>query len=426
METKSAPKPPFISDRGFLHRPASRIRLVETIKPTLGDAQQNASTAPPKPSCVPEFPRSRPTASKKDDPTKKVVRRVSKSGNGQSTKQSTRPPIPLPKGPMKMEAPKPRQSVMPPQQASRGHVDMVIDLPVSDTPMIIKNKEMRNGKGRRRSSLGLRGKRVSMSNNGLCQPPHMTIDPADFYRHIDAEQSEPVRMRQLLLWCSQRIMEENRPAEGEADNETLKAFRKVQEEVIVGLISKQINTSWYHRPNIPLSKPNDEPQRLPHPQNEENAKKVAELEVALERLKQESNQWTTLLKTHQTAHAKAVDDLDSLRSHGAIDFDAEPAETVDKLEEKEQAILKEYCDPMVLQEVDVWTGEMVDALRIEIDHTEHVLRGAAASERKTQRFCDDLFGRMLKAYDEKERKEKVADPMDILRLLSTAPPTSAR
>jgi hypothetical protein len=34
--------------------------------------------------------------------------------------------------------------------------------------------------------------------------PHQSIDTKDFYRHIDADQSDPVRMRQLLLWCAQK------------------------------------------------------------------------------------------------------------------------------------------------------------------------------------------------------------------------------
>jgi hypothetical protein len=83
--------------------------------------------------------------------------------------------------------------------------DTVIPLPATETPMIMRNREMRKStSGRRRSSLGLRGKRTSSLYNGLCPLPHQSIDTQDFYRHIDAEQSDPVRMRQLLLWCAQK------------------------------------------------------------------------------------------------------------------------------------------------------------------------------------------------------------------------------
>ena len=50
-----------------------------------------------------------------------------------------------------------------------GLKDREITLPVSDTPMIQRNRDMRAVKGRRRSSLGLRGKRVTSGSDGLCR-----------------------------------------------------------------------------------------------------------------------------------------------------------------------------------------------------------------------------------------------------------------
>ena len=47
--------------------------------------------------------------------------------------------------------------------------EQIITLPVSDTPRIERNKEMRTMKGRRRSSLGLRGKRITLGNDGICR-----------------------------------------------------------------------------------------------------------------------------------------------------------------------------------------------------------------------------------------------------------------
>ncbi|KAJ3041929.1 hypothetical protein HDV00_008438 [Rhizophlyctis rosea] len=368
---------------------------------------------------MPDVHRPRPAGVKKPDKPKKVVRRISKSGSREAEQPNTRPPMQIPSGPLDLKVSSSRRSHMP--TLASHHVDMIIDLPMSDTPMIVKNKDMRNGGGRRRSSLGLRGKRVSTTNNGLCQPPHMTIDPADFYRHIDVDQSDPVRMRQLLVWCGQRILGESGSAGRENANDADNAFRKVQEEIIDRLIRKEINTSWYHRPPTPASEPEDAAKKLPHPQNEENARKVAELEVALERLREEDQKWNSMLKEQQSLDAKSVNQLDAIRSGGPLDFSAEPDNLKSYITEEQSGTIDARCDPFVTTEIDAWTGETVDAIRTEIDHTEHVLRGAAASERKTQRFCDDLFGRMLRAYDEKEKKEKVADPMDILRLLSTAP-----
>ena len=38
--------------------------------------------------------------------------------------------------------------------------------------------------------------------------PHSSIPITDLHRHLDSEQSEPVKMRQLLVWCAQKACEE--------------------------------------------------------------------------------------------------------------------------------------------------------------------------------------------------------------------------
>lgn len=110
-----------------------------------------------------------------------------------------------------------------------------IALPLADTPVIRRNKEMREeraGKGQRRSSLGMRGRRASSlidsgaSNGGEILPqkspspetergadtfrtavPHKEVDTSDFYKHIASEGlSEPRRMKQLLTWCATRAL----------------------------------------------------------------------------------------------------------------------------------------------------------------------------------------------------------------------------
>lgn len=74
----------------------------------------------------------------------------------------------------------------------------------------------------RRSSIGLRGKRVSQALNGMCRIlsplilaiPHSSIAPKDYFSLIDAELSDPLRMRQLLLWCSIKAQEMFGPTQG--------------------------------------------------------------------------------------------------------------------------------------------------------------------------------------------------------------------
>lgn len=88
-----------------------------------------------------------------------------------------------------------------------------IALPMSDTPVINRNKEMRKkNNGGRRSSLGMRGRRASsLIDNGQSAIPHREVNAADFFKHIEASQLEPRRMKQLLTWCGERSLSEKPP-----------------------------------------------------------------------------------------------------------------------------------------------------------------------------------------------------------------------
>jgi kinetochore protein Mis13/DSN1 len=89
-----------------------------------------------------------------------------------------------------------------------------IALPMSDTPIINRNKEMRRkGNTNRRSSLGSRGRRASsLIESGQSAIPHREVNPAEFYKHIAAEGLvEPRRMKQLLTWCGERALSEKPP-----------------------------------------------------------------------------------------------------------------------------------------------------------------------------------------------------------------------
>lgn len=84
-----------------------------------------------------------------------------------------------------------------------------ITLPMSDTPIINRNKEMRKkGGSTRRSSLGSRGRRASsLIENGQTAIPHREVNPAEFYKHIESDGlPEPRRMKQLLTWCGERSL----------------------------------------------------------------------------------------------------------------------------------------------------------------------------------------------------------------------------
>lgn len=114
-----------------------------------------------------------------------------------------------------------------------------IALPFADTPVIMRNKQMRkdSSEGRRRSSSGMRGRRASSlidsgTSNGKIKHqhemiggmeaetyiamPHDEVATGDFYKHIHQDLSEPRRMKQLLVWCGTRALPP-RPTGGKED-----------------------------------------------------------------------------------------------------------------------------------------------------------------------------------------------------------------
>lgn len=119
-----------------------------------------------------------------------------------------------------------------------------VALPAADTPVIQRNKELRGAKsakgGRRRSSLGMRGRRASSlidsgASNGteiskpceerqsltlLIALPHREVGTAEFFKHIaDDGLPEPRRMRQLLIWCATRALG-NKPSGSHSEDQS--------------------------------------------------------------------------------------------------------------------------------------------------------------------------------------------------------------
>lgn len=111
--------------------------------------------------------------------------------------------------------------------STSGIGDRIVPIPDNETPMIRKNRALREDQSRR-SSQGLRGQRASnsmgkgdLSEWGLVESamnrhcndcfktknkgiPHRSVDSTDFYKHISATMPEPHRARHLLVYCSKR------------------------------------------------------------------------------------------------------------------------------------------------------------------------------------------------------------------------------
>ncbi|KIV78407.1 hypothetical protein PV11_10129 [Exophiala sideris] len=186
-----------------------------------------------------------------------------------------------------------------------------IALPFADTPVIKRNKAMRegkSGKGERRSSLGTRGRRASSliesgSSNAL---PHIEVEIPDFYKHIESEGlPEPRRMKQLLTWCATRAIDEKPVGTDFEDASARSAARVIQEELLKDLANKSELSDWFNREDSPvLRKPL--PQRQ-NPRNVQNTEKIAELEEQIKRFRAEKEALEGLLRPPNVVRSEQLE-----------------------------------------------------------------------------------------------------------------------
>ncbi|KAL3482239.1 Mis12-Mtw1 protein family-domain-containing protein [Aspergillus californicus] len=174
-----------------------------------------------------------------------------------------------------------------------------ITLPLADTPVIQRNREMRgkkSAKGSRRSSLSMRGRRASSlidsgASNAL---PHKKVDTAEFYKHIASDGlPEPRRMRQLLIWCATRAMGDKPSGSRSEDESARLAARVIQEELLKEFSGNSQLSNWFAReetapPTVVVKKPN--------PKNVQNQDKIRELEAQIQKLQKERHSLNALLR----------------------------------------------------------------------------------------------------------------------------------
>ncbi|KAG8677213.1 hypothetical protein FPOAC1_003226 [Fusarium poae] len=243
------------------------------------EAPQPGTVAEPEPTPL-SAPDPQPeTASQPAATTSRTNGASKKRGN--RVAKSTKPPPDWDKSP---------QREAPVQSAT-------IALPMSDTPIINRNKEMRKkgGNSNRRSSLGNRGRRASsLIEGGSTAIPHREVNPSDFYKHIEAEGlTEPRRMKQLLTWCGERALA-GKPRHGTPNSNAILGARAIQDQLLKDFAARSEFSDWFSReddapPKAPVvSKPN--------PRNVELDEKMAQLEINIKRLQEEKKSWQAIRK----------------------------------------------------------------------------------------------------------------------------------
>ncbi|ORY32745.1 hypothetical protein BCR33DRAFT_723403 [Rhizoclosmatium globosum] len=298
----------------------------------------------------------------------------------------------------------------------QSHFDSLVPVATAETPTIQRNRFLRNdpqsqsnqvplkipllaADKRRRSSLGTRGKRLSSSPSGLAiAPPHPSINPSEYYTLIDPDQPEPMRLRQVLLWCAHYTKAEFL-AERVDDAMTLKLY----DTLISGLASKKINTSWYNRPQNDAAS-TTKVKTVPNPENVKNAREIDALEEEIRMLMQEEAEWDAMI-------AKGNQD-ESLNGESRLSLENALPESLQKVVAQAKECGKEQ------EGVAGWMEKSVEALQFEIHSRRDVVSSLARRAHFSQRECTELFGTLIGAYEsDKKKRESVLEPMTVLRML---------
>jgi hypothetical protein len=121
----------------------------------------------------------------------------------------------------------------------------------------------------------------------------MDVSPENYTRHISSTLSDPIRMRQLLLWVVQRS--------GAETGTDVKALME-------GLASRRINTSWYGE------KPVEVEGMESHPINVGNRERIEEYAAAIVKIKGEEMQWVALNATNVKRRAEQAEKADGIEN----------------------------------------------------------------------------------------------------------------
>ncbi|KAI2618141.1 Mis12-Mtw1 protein family-domain-containing protein [Hypoxylon sp. NC1633] len=372
--------------------------------------QGEAPTPPPPPPAPPQRNtrrRGRPSVEKQEFEQTKATNGTTRT----TRKEKERVEEVQEEIPEEVEA---RQATPVDESKSRGgdntSESKKIALPFSDTPIINRNKEMRRKTGARRSSLGMRGRRASsLIENGHNAIPHKAVDPAEFYKHIEAELIEPRRMKQLLTWCGERALSKKPPLGSLNSNEILGA-RAIQDQLLKDFSSKSEFSDWFAREDVPrppaIVKPN--------PRNIEHEEKIAELEQRIRRLKAEKRTWQTLKQpSPDLPPLFPPSETNALPLPDASLLDADEAQILASLADPSVSSLRPQKIKSRLQTMQTQIEDKVDDLVNNVHKLEE--RVATGSRQADQVLA--LSAARLKDRELKERSSAGTKDMPVMEVL---------
>ncbi|CAD6568451.1 MAG: hypothetical protein TREMPRED_004543 [Tremellales sp. Tagirdzhanova-0007] len=417
--------PPPPSERKIARRRestrAARERVQDDSPPPLAKRQKTSSTTN-------KSAPSRPQRTERDDlladiPTERASSKAPPHVDFLNFSVSQRPkpsgprPASPPRQPFSSNPISGRPSMGPPtgpfirktRKSMVGMQDLtseaVVPIPDSETPMIRKNKELREAQ--RRSSLGMRGQRASSSlGRG-----EITIAPSSSGRPKGKD----------------KIQDAARTEEGD------RLVKEIMEEFMVNLGKGAIDTNVFASGGAAESF--GMPLR-PHPRNVSNLEVQSTTEAVVKRCKQEDAQWSSLIKR---ANAKQGEGIERLRSKKATNAEPDLSRAEPWLREAlgvaDQAIgegegdlsaMGEFADV----EYKVFLDQVIfekpaDHKGIQVDTLLQTSHAALQYSLQAQRFLDGIFSALTTDLRSRERLftppivEGSSDAPDPVALLSS-------
>ncbi|EEB07260.1 kinetochore protein Mis13 [Schizosaccharomyces japonicus yFS275] len=279
--------------------------------------------------------------------------------------------------------------------------EVIIALPENDTPVIAKNQKLRKA-SERRSSLSQRGKRASSIGLGFEALPHADVPTSEYHRHISADLSEPLRMKQLIIWSGSNSLDEQRRNYAETKESSEAAIaRSIVREVLNDLVAGKFDVSWYQRP------PGSVIPTKPHPQNIRNHQLVDELSVKLKKLKEEEAAWRAIFSSSANSSMFALPETKSVQNN---------ADNGDAIED-EVSSSNQYASQMNerLNEVEERAMIAVDTLSSQV----HTIQSLTQLGRQ---YGENVMNKMARQYanhlTEVQSLRSQTDDASILRSIS--------
>lgn len=150
----------------------------------------------------------------------------------------------------------------------------------------------------KRASYPDRGKRLLTANNSFQAELNPNVGEGEYNRYLDNNMSDAENMRQLLIWCFRKNLEQENTEEDPEKKDILSVAKLIETEVLQDLIDGKVSVDWNNSDDKELIDTPMEGLRImkPNATNEANKESIEVFKQKLKQLKIEEAQWLRAYK----------------------------------------------------------------------------------------------------------------------------------